>query len=83
MTWRPILDGDADADTPTDPVEEATSKFLRQLDDHGRAPWPALLKLSRETRALEVTCFLCVGDIVADVGTSLAISGTMFPGVLI
>lgn len=54
ITWRPMLDDDADADTPTDPVEEATSKFLRQLDDHGRAPWPALLKLSRETRALEV-----------------------------
>ncbi|CAM9229407.1 unnamed protein product [Laminaria digitata] len=54
LAWRPIQDVDADADTSMDPVEEATSKFLRQLNDHGRAPWPALLKLSRQTRALEM-----------------------------
>lgn len=47
--WRPSIDL-----STSDAFEEATTKFLRQLSDHGRAPWPALLKLSEKTRALEV-----------------------------
>ncbi|CAM9363404.1 unnamed protein product [Pylaiella littoralis] len=35
-------------------LEEATATFLRQLSDNGRAPWPAILKWSEKTRAIEV-----------------------------
>lgn len=38
----------------SDALKEATAKFLRQLSDQGRAPWPALLKLGSATHALEV-----------------------------
>lgn len=47
--WRPSL-----RELTTDPVDDATAKFLRQLSDNHRAPWPAILKLGTDTRSLEV-----------------------------
>lgn len=47
--WRPSL-----SELTTDPVDDATAKFLRQLSDNHRAPWPAILKLGTDSRTLEV-----------------------------
>lgn len=49
MAWTSSSDSLA-----TSRLGEATATFLRQLSDNGRAPWPAILKWSEKTRAIEV-----------------------------
>ena len=44
----------ADSSSDAERLVEATAKFLRKLSDHGRAPWPAILKWSEKTHAVEV-----------------------------
>lgn len=59
----------ADA-SETERLGEATAKFLRKLSDHGRAPWPAILKWSEETHAIEVPKKLADATNMADPTTS-------------
>eukprot|EP00752_Nemacystus_decipiens_P009587 g8565.t2 len=52
---------------------EATAKFLRKLSDHGRAPWPAILKWTEQTHAIEVGGMGLGDDIVGSLAAVLPI----------
>lgn len=62
-----------DSPRMSDALKEAAAKFLRQLSDHGRAPWPALLKLGCDTRALEVCADREVGTLPGSNGILISI----------
>ncbi|CAM9420523.1 unnamed protein product, partial [Sphacelaria rigidula] len=57
----------------SDALKDATLKFLRQLSDHGRVPWPALLKLGNGTCSLEVGGMGLGDDLAASLATVMPI----------
>ncbi|CAM9323480.1 unnamed protein product [Ectocarpus fasciculatus] len=71
-TWRSSSDESA-----TTRLEKATDVFLRQLSDQGRAPWPAILKMSEQTRAIEVGGMGLGDEIMTSLATVLPILGNV------
>ncbi|CAN0540658.1 unnamed protein product, partial [Ectocarpus sp. 8 AP-2014] len=71
-TWR--LSSDESA---TSRLEKATDVFLRQLSDQGRPTWPAILKMSEQTRAIEVGGMGLGDEIMTSLATVLPILGNV------
>ncbi|CAM9387406.1 unnamed protein product, partial [Ectocarpus sp. 13 AM-2016] len=71
-TWRSSSDESA-----TSRLEKAADVFLRQLSDQGRAPWPAILKMSEQTRAIEVGGMGLGDEIMTSLATVLPILGNV------